>query len=110
MIKKKLHFVCNKNKRRSLTAEKMFKDNTDYVVKSAGIEKGSRVRITEGMIGWADVIFVMESKHRSRLKEHFREAIEGKQLNMLNIPDNYMFIQTELILVLEKHLLTYLIL
>lgn len=108
MEKQKLLFVCSQNKRRSLTAEKMFLNNPDFDVKSAGTENNARVKITLGMIRWADMIFLMERKHRDRLKQHYPEdinpRIRNKQIITFNIPDDYTFMQPELIEVLEDHL------
>ena len=107
MEKQKLLFVCSQNRLRSLTAEKMFDGNSDFAVKSAGTEQGARVKITAGMIGWADIIFVMERKHRDRLKQRFSEEIKEKRVILLNIPDNYDFMQPELIEILESYLAVY---
>jgi predicted protein tyrosine phosphatase len=108
MEKQKLLFVCSQNKRRSLTAEKMFKDNPNFDVKSAGTENNARVKITLGMIRWADLIFLMERKHRDRLKQHFAEdinpRIRNKSVITFNIPDDYTFMQAELIEILEDRL------
>jgi predicted protein tyrosine phosphatase len=108
MEKLKLLFVCSQNKRRSLTAEKMFKDNPDFDVKSAGTENNARVKITLGMIRWADLIFLMERKHRDRLKQHYPEDINPRIRNKtcitFNVPDDFTFMQPELIEILEDHL------
>jgi predicted protein tyrosine phosphatase len=107
MEKQKLLFVCSQNKRRSLTAEKMFANSPDFAVKSAGTENNSRVKITAGLIGWADRIFVMERKHRDRLKQKFGDELTDKQVITLNIPDDYEFMQPELIDILENYLAHY---
>ncbi|BAH44578.1 hypothetical protein BBR47_36010 [Brevibacillus brevis NBRC 100599] len=52
----KLLFVCSRNKWRSLTAEKIFHGINDYDVRSAGTETGARIKVTDGLIGWADLI------------------------------------------------------
>ncbi len=108
MYKSKLLFVCSKNKWRSLTAEKMLESNEDYSVKSAGTEAGARVKITAGMVRWADIIFVMEKKHRTRLQENFSSEIIDKQIVVLNIPDDFQFMDAELITILESRLEAYL--
>ena len=97
----KLLFVCSQNKWRSLTAEKIFENHEDYSVKSAGTENGARVKITAGLVGWADIIFVMEKKHRSRIQEKLGESLLNKPLHVLNIPDDYQFMDEELIMILE---------
>jgi len=94
---KKLLFVCSRNKRRSLTAEKLFEGFPLYQVKSVGTQPEARIAITAGHIGWADVIFVMEKSHLNRMLQKFSEALEGKQVITLLIPDDYDFMQPELL-------------
>ena len=60
----KLLFICSQHWKRSLTAEHMLQGALGYAVKSAGTEPRARIRVNEGHIGWADLIFVMEKKHR----------------------------------------------
>ncbi|OPZ69349.1 MAG: Low molecular weight phosphotyrosine protein phosphatase [Verrucomicrobia bacterium ADurb.Bin474] len=86
---KKILFVCSINKFRSYTAEKMFDGFDRYQVRSRGTEKGARIRITEGDIGWADIIFTMEKRHTNRIREKYREAIRGKTVITLFIEDIY---------------------
>ena len=93
----KLLFVCSQNKIRSLTAEHILEGAPGYVVKSAGTEPRSRIRVNEGHIGWADLIFVMEKKHRRILEESFSEALAGKSVICLNIPDEYRYMESALV-------------
>nr|WP_320146833.1 hypothetical protein [uncultured Anaeromusa sp.] len=69
-------------------------------MRSAGTEDKARVKVTNGHIGWADLIFTMEKKHVRRLQERFRDSLEGKKIICLNIPDDYQFMDSELIEVL----------
>ena len=64
---KKLLFVCSQNKQRSLTAEKLFERSADYQVRSVGTQPNARIVVTEGHLGWADIIFCMEKSHANRL-------------------------------------------
>jgi len=96
----KLLFICSKNKWRSLTAEKIFHGVNDYDVRSAGTEQGARIKVTNGHIGWADLIFVMEKKHMRRLQERFSDTLSDKKVICLNIPDDYQFMDSELIEIL----------
>jgi predicted protein tyrosine phosphatase len=93
----KLLFICSQNKIRSLTVEHMLEGLPGYTVKSAGTEPRSRIRVNEGHIGWADSIFVMEKKHRCILEENFPEALVGKSVICLNIPDEYRYMEPALI-------------
>ncbi len=96
----KLLFICSKNRWRSLTAEKVFQGINGYEVKSAGTEEKARIKVTGGHIGWADLIFVMEKKHVRRLQEKFRDSLDNKKIVCLNIPDDYQFMDRELIEIL----------
>ena len=48
-------------------------------------------------IRWADVIFVMEEKHKSRLLVEFTTTVERKPLHVLDIPDEYKYMDPELV-------------
>jgi predicted protein tyrosine phosphatase len=103
----KLLFVCSKNKWRSLTAEKIFSEYQEYDVRSAGTENGARIKVNEGHIGWADIIFVMEKKHVRRLNDKFRYSLINKRIVSLGIPDEYEFMDEELIETLGSRVADY---
>ena len=98
----KILFLCSQNKRRSLTAEKYFDGYNGHQVRSAGTENNSRVKVTEGLIGWAEVIFCMEKKHLRRLKEKYSDELYGRKIITLNIPDEYGFMDDELVDILKS--------
>jgi predicted protein tyrosine phosphatase len=104
----RLLFICSQNRIRSLTAEHMFRGNPAYVVRSAGTSPKARIRVNEGHVRWADLIFVMEKEHQNILQENFREALEGKQLICLHIPDVYYYMEPALIDDLKAGLSQYL--
>lgn len=101
---KKLLFICSQNQWRSPTAEKMFDGVSGYTAKSAGTENGARVKVTEGLIGWADLIFVMERRHAERMREKFPEALARKKVICLDIPDHLTYMHPELIELLRDRL------
>ena len=103
----KVLFLCSQNKRRSLTAEKIFSGSL-HEARSAGTENNSRVKVSAGLLGWADIIFCMEKKHVRRLKEKYSDIIAHKKLICLNIPDEYDFMAEELIEALEAGVDEYL--
>jgi predicted protein tyrosine phosphatase len=103
----KLLFVCSQNKLRSLTAEKLFKGFPLYQVRSVGTQPQARIVVTEGHVGWADMIFCVEKSHLSRLRRKFPEALRGKRVICLHIPDEYEFMQPELIDELRAKLAPY---
>ncbi|RSK41272.1 low molecular weight protein tyrosine phosphatase family protein [Hymenobacter perfusus] len=87
----KLLFICSQNRWRSLTAERLFDHHPGYEARSAGTEPGARVRVTAGHLGWADTVIVMERKHADYLRQKFPEALAGKRLLTLRIPDKFQF-------------------
>lgn len=90
-------FVCSRNQWRSPTAEAIYKNDPDIHTKSAGTEPSARIKLTAGIIKWANVIFVMEKKHRQRIQENFPEESHSKKIIVLNIADEYQFMDEELI-------------
>lgn len=104
----KLLFVCSQNRLRSLTAEKFFEGFPLYKVRSVGTQPDARIVVTEGHLGWADVIFCMEKSHLNRLRRKFPEAMQGKRVICLNIPDDFEFMDPELIEEFRAKLAPYL--
>ena len=102
--------MCAQNKIRSVTAEKMFAGSQLYDVKSRGVAKDARIKLTESDIGWADVIFVMEKNHKNRIAKDFRSAVGGKKIVCLFIDDIYCPMEEELIAVLRQKLAPHLLL
>ena len=49
----------------------------------------------------ADVAVVMETAHRNRVRKKFRDAIEGKRLVVLGIPDEYDYMDPALVEILK---------
>lgn len=95
-------FLCSQNKRRSLTAEKLFDGCDGIQARSAGTENHARVKVTPGLLGWADIVFCMEKKHVRRIREKFSEVLTGKQVICLNITDEYRFMDEDLCELLES--------
>jgi predicted protein tyrosine phosphatase len=71
-------FICSRNKWRSLTAETIFKNSQQHTVKSAGTAEDALTKVTEKLVLWAELIFVMEKKHKKKLVRKFQHALEGK--------------------------------
>ena len=94
---KNILFVCSRNKWRSLTAETIYKNSSEYNVKSAGTEDSARIKINSKLIIWAQIIFVMEKKHKEKLLEKFFTEISNKKIIILDIPDIYKYMDIELI-------------
>lgn len=101
-------FVCSRNKWRSLTAETIFKEDARHAIRSAGTENDARIKVNEKLVNWADLIFVMEKKHRERLRERFGAIVVDKEIIVLDIPDDYRYMDEELIITLKTSVEPYL--
>jgi len=94
-------FVCGKNKLRSPTAEQIFADWPGIETASAGISADSDVPVSAELLEWADLVFVMEQAHRSKLSARFKSHLGKAKVICLDIPDNYEFMDPRLIRVLQ---------
>jgi protein-tyrosine phosphatase len=92
---KKLLFVCSRNKWRSKTAETIFNKYQNLEVRSAGTSNSTITKITISLIEWADKIYVMEKKHKEIMEHKFGKL--DKLVSVLNIPDEYKYMDEELI-------------
>lgn len=95
-------FVCSANRLRSPTAEQIFSRWPNIETDSAGLNEDADVPLSTEQIEWADIIFVMEKRHRSKLSKRFRKHLNGKRVICLDIPDDYAFMQPELVALLER--------
>jgi predicted protein tyrosine phosphatase len=98
---KRVLFICSRNKLRSPTAEQVFSGRPDMEVASAGLNADSEVPCTAELVEWADIIFVMEKAHRTRLAARFRRNLSHARVICLDIPDRYGFMQPELVQLLH---------
>lgn len=90
-------FICSRNKWRSPTAERIFKDYPGIRTQSAGTSGSSAAKVSSKSISWADLIFVMEKKHQVILLEKFPVEIHGKKVAVLDIEDEYQYMDEDLI-------------
>lgn len=103
-----LLFICSKNQWRSPTAEALFKNNPNHHARSAGTSEKARIRVNEKLLLWADVLFVMQRRHKQLLKERFPLALVNKEVVVLEIEDDYRFGDEELVEILKEKLADYL--
>jgi len=95
-------FVCSHNQWRSPTAEKIFQRSPGMEVRSAGTSRAARHQISLADIRWADQILVMEEKHKARIIAEFRAVTQYKTIHVLDIPDDYKFMDPELVKILKE--------
>ena len=101
-------FLCRHNRMRSPTAERVFGKRADLEVRSAGTAADALARVNARMLEWADLIFIMDDQQRRSLKRRFGSHPALERRICLDIPDEFSFMQPELIELLhertERHL------
>ncbi len=95
-------FVCSKNKLRSPTAADVFAEYDEIETMSAGTNKDALTPISGDLIEWADLILVMEKCHKYKIFQKFKEVLRNKKIGVLDIRDNYDYMQPELVLLLKN--------
>ena len=101
-------FICHLNRARSATAERVFCKRSDLEVRSAGTSEDAMVRVNLRMLEWADVIFTMDPLQRRALEQMFPEHPALPALVCLDIPDDFTFLDPELVQLLGERLAPHL--
>ena len=96
-----LLFVCSRNQWRSPTGEQVWRRHPRVNARSAGTSAGARRVVSAADLAWADVVLVMEEKHKSRLLAEHRALLQHKTLHVLDIPDDYRYMDPELVALLD---------
>lgn len=95
-------FICSMNRWRSPTAENVFRRVEGIQARSAGTSRKARRHVTIDDIRWANMICVMEQKHLSRLRGDFRGELTQKTVHVLDIPDDYTYMDPALVTLLSE--------
>lgn len=69
--------------------------------RSAGTSKQAKHQVSAKDIVWADLIAVMEYKHKQALQEKFSKQLKHKAVIVLDIPGDYHYMNEELIEILK---------
>lgn len=102
-----LLFICSENRLRSPTAETVFSNYPGVNAIGAGTNADAETPVSGDLIEWADVIFVMEKGHRDKVSKKFKDLLKEKRLLCLDIPDNYEYMQPELVMLLKAKVPKY---
>ena len=78
-------------------AEKLYQNDNRVHVRSRGTTRNAVQTISLKDLQWADVVLVMEDKHRKRLLTDFPDGDRFKPIHVLDIPDDYRFMDPELV-------------
>ena len=88
-------FVCALNQWRSPTAEHLYRSDARLEVRSAGIRRDAKRRLSEKDLLWADVVFVMDREQKSHVLTQFRH-IHLPQIQNLEISDEHQYMDPRL--------------
>ena len=94
-------FICSRNQWRSPTAERVVGRWPGVEARSAGTSPRARHSMSEPDIRWADMVIVMEQKHRQRVVADFAQLMRHRAIHVLDIPDDYRFMDPELVAWIE---------
>ena len=100
--RKKILFVCTINRMRSATAHQVYNNDKRFEVKSAGTHQYAKTELSRELLEWADSVIVMERAHRNFIRAHYPDIFADKKIVCLYIPDEYDFMQAELITILKE--------
>ena len=105
---KRVLFLCSQNKLRSPTAERVFSNGSELIVASAGLSHDAEVKVNADYVAGSDLIFVMEKSHEEKLKRRFKNHLAGVKVICLDIPDQYDYMDPELVKILLEKVPPYL--
>ena len=74
---------------------------------SAGTNADCETPVSGDLIKWADVVLVMENSHRNKVAKKFRPLLKDKKLALLNIPNDFDFMDPTLIRILMNRVPPY---
>jgi predicted protein tyrosine phosphatase len=94
---RRILFVCARNRLRSSTAEAIFAGVEGLEVSSAGTAVDAECQVSADLLEWADEVFVMERRQRMQIQKKFANLLKTKRVVCLDIPDQYGYMQAELV-------------
>jgi predicted protein tyrosine phosphatase len=101
-------FICSRNRRRSPTAERTLAAWDGMEADSAGTAVDADVVVTAEHVLWAELIVVMEGRHRRALQNKLAKELRGKRVVCLDIRDDYQFMEPALVALVEQRMRTLL--
>ena len=101
LAKPHILFVCGRNQWRSPTAAHVYASDQRIEVRSAGVSPQSAHRVSLRDLEWADLVLVMESEHKARLRDRFKD-LQLPPIECLDIPDDYKYMAPELVTLVRE--------
>lgn len=103
-MRTKILVLCAKNQWRSPTAEQLYRKDSRCEVRSAGVSQQARRRVSAKDLAWADLVLVMEKNHRAKLQRLFPYETQDVEIHVLDIPDDYPFMDPDLVAMLRDQI------
>ncbi|MEM9781070.1 MAG: phosphotyrosine protein phosphatase [Pseudomonadota bacterium] len=94
-------FLCADGRARGPTAAQIFAERPGIATDFAAVESGAADAVSAEQLDWADVIMVMELRHKTRLAERFGAKLRGRPVINLNIPDRFTFMDDRLVVLMR---------
>lgn len=101
-VPRRVLFLCSQNKLRSPTAERVFRGTPGLDVRSAGLDADAVVPLTRELLEWADLVLVMEKRHRNLIQKRFKDLYRTRRIVCLHIPDEFEFMDEGLVRLLRE--------
>ena len=99
--RKRILFVCTINVMRSATAHKIYSNDPRFLVRSAGTHHSAETVLSKELLDWSDAVVVMEETHLNFIRKTYPAIFKGKNIVCLDVPDNYDYMQAELVALLR---------
>ena len=107
-MKTKILFVCSGGLDRSPTAEELInKEFSDkFEARSCGLYPLTNSNeITKEVLSWADLIIVMETRHKTEILKKFKSSVQDKpEIIILDVSNRYLRNDPELKRVIKEKL------
>jgi predicted protein tyrosine phosphatase len=97
----KLLVVCSRNLWRSPTAAAIYRGDPRVSIRSAGLSHNAPHQLSSRDLGWADLLLYMEPEHLAKIKKLFPGEQLPQSIN-LDIPDDYRYMDPELVEILKQ--------
>jgi predicted protein tyrosine phosphatase len=98
-----LLFICTYNRIRSRTAENIYKNRPGFSVRSAGISEQAAHKLSASDLEWADLVIVMEARHRDYILENF-SSLSLPRIETLDYKTNLTYMHPQLIEELKEEI------
>ena len=86
---------------RSPTAERIFATWPGVQTDSAGLHSSAAVVLSPEQIEWAELIVIMERRHRTLLTKGYSKHLKGKRIVCIDVPDKFPFMDPALVAALK---------